>query len=123
MGSRLNTTLLIGRKSPLTKVVVTPNEGLGLKLEGRDYRTLMKWWLGKPLVTPDRRLCPCCQGQMDMFGDHLVSCKLNQPQKRHNLLRDALADCLRQHKISVQKEVAIGGHATACGLGPAIIRQ
>ena len=54
---------------------------------------------------------------MDVFGDHLVSCKLNQLQKRHNLLRDALADCLRLHKISVQKEVAIGGMQRPVDLG------
>ena len=34
-----------------TWLSVTPNEGLGIKLEGRDYRTLKKWWLVKPLVT------------------------------------------------------------------------
>lgn len=46
---------------------------------------------------------------MDVFGDHLVSCKLNKPTQRHNAVRDALANILRIHGIACQTEVAIGG--------------
>ena len=74
---------------------VTPNPGLGQKLDGRDYRYLIKWWLGRPLVTNGATRCPCCEGARDAFGDHLVSCKFNQPVQRHNALRDALADELQ----------------------------
>jgi len=90
-------------------LTVIPNAGLGHKLEGRDFRFLLKWWLGRPLVPPTVNLCPCCEHQMDPFGDHLVSCSLNQPSQRHNALRDALADALGSFGIAVQKEVAIGG--------------
>lgn len=90
-------------------MMVTPNEGLGLKMESRDYRFLLKWWLGMPLVGPGKKTCPCCEQQMDPFGDHLVSCKLNQPVQRHNALRDALTDELRVHNVVAQKEVPIGG--------------
>lgn len=46
---------------------------------------------------------------MDSYGDHLVSCKFNQPIQRHNALCDALADALKENKIACNKEVAIGG--------------
>ena len=67
-----------------TWLTVTPNEGLGRKLEGRDSRYLLKWWLGRPIVDPSCRTFPCCEGPMDIFGDHFVSCKHNQPQQRHH---------------------------------------
>ena len=54
---------------------------------------------------------------MDPYGDHLVSCKLNQPTQRHNALRDALADTLKAHNISVQKEVTIGGSKRPADIG------
>ena len=54
---------------------------------------------------------------MDRWGDHLVSCKLNQPQQRHNTLRDALAYELKNHNIAVLKEVTIGGGKRPADLG------
>jgi hypothetical protein len=88
---------------------VIPNVGLGQKMEGREYRYLVKWWLGRRLLEGDNNACPCCEESMDPFGDHLVSCRFNQPVARHNALRDALADGLREHGIACMKEVAIGG--------------
>ena len=54
---------------------------------------------------------------MDQWGDHLVSCKLSQPQQRHNALRDALADGLLSHGIQTVKEVAIGGNRRPADIG------
>jgi hypothetical protein len=88
---------------------VIPNVGLGQKMEGREYRYLVKWWLGRRLLEGENNVCPCCEAPMDPFGDHLVSCSFNQPVARHNALRDALADGLREHGIACIKEVAIGG--------------
>ena len=90
-------------------MAVTPNEGLGQKMDGREYRYLAKWWLGRPLFEGTNATCPCCEETMDPYGDHLVSCKFNQPVARHNALRDALADTLKDVGIACQKEVAIGG--------------
>ena len=90
-------------------MTVTPNEGLARKIESTGYRCLMKWWLGRPLVHQECRTCPCCEGPMDLHGDHLVSCSFNQPQLRHNALRDALAETLKAHKVQVRLEVPIGG--------------
>jgi hypothetical protein len=98
-------------------MTVTPNEGLGLKLDGRDYRLLLKWWLGCAVVPHQKSLCPCCETPMDPFGDHLVSCKNNSPAQRHNALRDALTDALKAHGVSVMKEVAIGGSRRPADVG------
>ena len=54
---------------------------------------------------------------MDRWGDHLVSWKYNQPQQRHNALRDALADGLLSHGIQAVKEVAIGGNRRPADIG------
>ena len=40
---------------------------------------------------------------MDIHGDHLVSCNFNQPQLRHNILRDALAKELCEHHVMVRQ--------------------
>jgi hypothetical protein len=56
-----------------------------------------------------RQTCPCCDQRMDLYGDHLVSCKNNQLVQRHNPLRDALADALMAAGVTVLKEVAVGG--------------
>ena len=100
-----------------TWMTVTPNEGLGLKMDSRDYRFLLKWWLGRPLAGQDRTKCPCCEGQMDQWGDHLVSCNYNQPAQRHNALRDALAEELSCRNIASQKEVPIGGARRPADIG------
>ena len=46
---------------------------------------------------------------MDIHGDYLVSCNFNQPQLRHNILRDVLAKELHENHVMVQTEVPIGG--------------
>lgn len=45
---------------------------------------------------------------MDAFGDHLVSCSKNQPTQRHNAVRDALTQTLRNHGVACRTEVVIG---------------
>jgi hypothetical protein len=99
-------------------MVITPNQGLSQKLESRNYRILLKWWLGISLSSyADQGRCPCCEEQMDSFGDHLVSCKYNQPQARHNALRNALAEALKEFNISTQLEVPIGGARRPADIG------
>jgi hypothetical protein len=85
-----------------------PNEGQGTRFGGPQYRALARWWLGAPQVNGEATDCPCCGGAMDVFGDHLVSCSKNQPTQRHNAVRDALAQSLRNHGITCRTEVAIG---------------
>ena len=93
-------------------MTVTPNAGLGQRLENTDYRLLMNWWLGRALL-PTRdgpAVCPHCEGAADSFGDHFVSCKHNQPVQRHHALRDALHGVLTEQGISASKEVTVSEH-------------
>ena len=87
--------------------------GLGQKLRNADYRVLLKWWLGLPLRYVAAAACPRCNEACDPFGDHFVSCKLNKPVRRHNALRNALADVLLGVGIPCTKEVPIGGRVLA----------
>ena len=73
----------------------------------------MKWWLGLCLGRPDASVCPRCAEVCDPFGDHFVSCKNNQPVRRHHALRNALADVLIDLGIPCTKEVPIGGRRPA----------
>ena len=75
-------------------MTVVPSVGQGHKLGNRDYMILLKWWLGLPLDQGKSGECPRCGQPCDPYGDHFVSCKLNKPVRRHNALRNALADVL-----------------------------
>ena len=88
---------------------VTPSKAMGTKFSGAEYRQLLRWWLGLPLFTGAATDCPCCRQTMDVYGDHLVSCKYNQPTQRHHAVRDALAQVLRDNGLACRVEVAIGG--------------
>ena len=88
---------------------VTPSTALGTKFTGCEYRLLLRWWVGLPLLTGAATDCPCCGQTMDVYGDHLVSCKFNQPTQRHHAVRDALAQVLRDNGLACRIEVAIGG--------------
>ena len=94
-------------------MTVVPSSGQGHKLSNADYKVLLKWWLGLKLGRPTAATCPLCSDVCDPFGDHFVSCKLNQPVRRHNALRDALTDVLIDLGISCTKEVPIGGRRPA----------
>ena len=53
--------------------------------EPSEYRILLRWWLGLPLIPGDAgRPCPCCGEALDPYGDHLVSCDKNHPTQRHH---------------------------------------
>ena len=93
-----------------TWMEVTPSRALGTKFTGTEYQLLLRWWLGMPLVAGSATDCPCCGQTMDVYGDHLVSCKYNQPTQRHHAVRDALANTLRECNIACQVEVAVGGN-------------
>ena len=94
-------------------MTVVPSIGLGHKLGNGDYQVLLKWWLGLKLSRPDAGECPRCGDVCDPFGDHFVSCKHNQPVRRHHALRNALADVLVEVGIPCVKEVPIGGRRPA----------
>jgi hypothetical protein len=91
-------------------MLTLPNEGMGSRFGGAEYRTLLRWWLGVPLLEGDGGIaCPCCGTAMDPFGDHLVSCKYNKLTQRHHAVRDALIGVLRANGLGCRSEVAIVG--------------
>ena len=94
-------------------MTVVPSVGLGHKLGNGDYQVLLKWWLGLKLSRPESGECPRCGDVCDPYGDHFVSCKHNQPVRRHHALRNALADVLTEVGIPCVKEVPIGGRRPA----------
>ena len=87
---------------------VVPNEGLRLSFSGSEYRILLRWWLGIPLLSGDAaQPCPLCSEPMDAFGDHLVNCSKNHKTERHNNVRNALADVLKTFGVSCDIEVPL----------------
>lgn len=91
-------------------MLTVPNQGFRSAFTGPEYRLLLRWWLGKPLVPNASGCpCPCCGDAMDSFGDHLVTCKYNRPTQRHNAVRNAVAFVLRGHGVACRMEQQIGG--------------
>ena len=86
---------------------VLPCKALRTDINDVDYRVLLHWWLGLPLLpigcTPPG--CPACGEPVDPFGDHFVCCPKNGITRRHNALRDAIFEVLVQNAIPAAKEV------------------
>lgn len=88
-------------------MAVLPCRALRTDINDADYRLLLRWWLGLPLLPMGRTLpgCPLCSEPVDPFGDHFVCCDKNGSTRRHNALRDALFEVLVQGAIPAAKEV------------------
>lgn len=86
-----------------------PGDGMGTKFPSVDYKALLRWWLGRPLLPQEASGLPCpqCAEPMDIFGDHLVCCQKSGLTERHTILRDALASILRERGAEVRTEVAL----------------
>ena len=92
-------------------MLTVPNQGLPTVIPGAEYRLLLRWWLGMPLLAGVTGCpCPCCGEAMDVYGDHLVTCKHNRPTQRHTVVRNAIAKVLRSNGIACRTEVQIGGN-------------
>ena len=90
---------------------VLPSRAMRTDINDADYRLLLRWWLGLPILPVGQTLpgCPLCGDAVDPFGDHLVCCEKNGNARRHNALRDAFFDVLVASAIPSAKEVACGG--------------
>ena len=86
---------------------VLPSKALRTDIPDVDFRMLLRWWLGLPLLPTGCTLpgCPLCEEPVDPFGDHFVCCSKNGLTRRHNALRDAIFDVLMQSAIPAAKEV------------------
>jgi hypothetical protein len=77
-------------------------------LSNSEFRAGVRWALGVPVQSEPTR-CPC--GRLaDVNGEHYAACPLlDQRTRRHNQLRDAVADAAREAGMAVEVEAAPAG--------------
>ena len=90
-------------------LLTIPIEGLGLKMNHSQFRSVLCYRLAIPLFT-EGSLCPSCNtSKMDKWGDHAVHCSSEIGVKYcHNLVRDMLVDICCKTGILVREEAPVG---------------
>jgi hypothetical protein len=83
-----------------------PSKALQTEIPDIEFRLLLRWWLGLPVLPVGVSLpeCPLCRGSIDPFGDHFVCCELNGSTQRHNAFRDAFHTMCVRFGVAVEKE-------------------
>ena len=67
----------------------TPSAVAGLNNEPAIYVAMLRRWLRVPFASKDS-ICPSCEGWLDSFGDHALTCCCGGDRtRRHNLIRNA----------------------------------
>ena len=83
---------------------VVPSPSLGLRLQDREFRCSLRYWLGVPLHNCPYP-CPECRGTADIFGDHQVGCGGNGDRiARHNNIRDVVFTAAQSAALAPSKE-------------------
>ena len=77
-----------------------PSGQMRTEIPGPEYRALLKWWLGMPIVEGDAGKCMKCGNDQDNLGDHSVCCTKNHIYRRHNNVRDSVAALVRSAGLS-----------------------
>ena len=112
LGTARNMVRLRSQEGPIANgwMSVLPSRALRTDIPDVDYRVLLRWWLGLPLLPTGCTLpgCPMCGKPVDPSGDQFVCCMRNGPSRRHNALRDAIFNALVQSAIPAAKEVTSG---------------
>jgi hypothetical protein len=113
-GSVRDRTRLTSQKGPVATgwLRALPNKALRTEIPDGEFRLLLRWWLGLPILPVGATLpgCPLCNDALDPFGDHFVCCEQNGNTQRHNAFRDAFfAVCVR-YGVAVQKEAECVGN-------------
>ena len=87
-------------------LAAVPSSATRTLIPGTEFRTLLRWWLGVPLLAEDQvgAPCPLCGTAMDVLGHHLVCCKQNKPMRRHMAIQDTLVAISRRAGLSCRKE-------------------
>ena len=91
---------------------VTPSSPLHTTFSPDTYRVGLRWWLGLPLLKENQAsvvLCPGCQAQVDVFGDHLLCCLRNNYSRRHNAVQEAIASVAQEAGQPFSREEVIPG--------------
>eukprot|EP00731_Ephydatia_muelleri_P014469 Em0008g189a len=79
-----------------------------LALEPQEVQVLLKWWLGIPISTADRK-CPLCSSALDPDCHHALTCRSGGDIiARHNKLRDCFANLCSKACLSPQLEKGPG---------------
>ena len=87
-------------------LTVPPSTALGNACPPGQYRLLLKWFLGIPILEPilAGQPCPMCGDAVDIFGDHAVSCQKNKAYRRHHAVQDWMIRLLQSHGIASARE-------------------
>ena len=108
VGSARDRTRRVCQKGPVATgwLRALPNKALHTNIPDAEYRLLLRWWLGLPILPVGVTLpgCPLCRGSIDPFGDHLVCCDQNGHTQRHNAFRNAFHEMCVRYGIAVEKE-------------------
>ena len=97
-------------KTPIAASWLTPPpaKSLGLSFEAAEFRLLLKWRLGLPIL-PQPSICPRCGDLADIYGDHAMTCVRASHVARHEGVIDALARVVAMSGGKVQRNVAVAG--------------
>jgi hypothetical protein len=89
---------------------VRPSEAAGTLIDSPTYRTLLKWHLGQAILPDDwgGGHCPLqCSATVDIYGDHIVTCKRNKLWERHLGIQSYISRCLLHSGIPYKCEVSM----------------
>ena len=97
---------------------VVPNDNLGSRFENGEFQLLIDFHLGLPVLPEAAAGLPCdlCGQPLDVYGDHLVTCRLSGVWKRHNRPRDTLYDISGCAGVKSAIEVEVRGRARPADL-------
>ena len=86
-----------------------PSEALGLGLSPNEFNVLTKWRLGLEIF-PSNQTCPLCPNEtLDQFAQHALTCKRGPDVcRRHNGLRNSIADYCRRAQLNPILEAGAG---------------
>ena len=90
-------------------ILAQPSKDLGLAFSPNEYHMLVKWRLGLNLF-PEKATCGSCPSEtLDQFGQHALTCKRGPGIcRRHNTLRDCIADYCRRAQLNPTLEAGSG---------------
>ena len=87
-------------------LTVPPSPALGNACPPSQFRLLLRWFLGIPILEESLagKPCPLCGDPVDIYGDHAVSCDRGKKFRRHFAIQDWLAHLLQSHGIPCARE-------------------
>ena len=99
-----------------------PARTLGLEFTSAELRVLLKWWLGRELISlPENdstTLCPFCSAPTDCYGDHFVCCKRVEFHSRHLAVVSSLTKMMDASGLRVANEVTVSNKKRPLSLFP-----